>query len=272
MRIRLIYLFFVCLVHGVAVGENMQDSVVPANIKEIMATGVHTPYLEKMDQLLKAVPSDASCRDVKGVDPTFKKKYLQDSEFDYGRKEGGGSFWKSLKKTIEKFLRGLFGLSPDISPNFLPILMKILSGLVILVVIYFGVRIYLNHKGKWFLENKNNTLEIDVHDMEQLIQLADFASLIAGAEKESNTRLSIRYYYLWLLKKLKDGSIIEWLPDKTNSDYLYEIKNADVKNQFSHLSYLYEYIWYGEFSINDREYQEAKAAFENFLRKEVRRG
>jgi len=71
---------------------------------------------------------------------------------------------------------------------------------------------------------------------------------------------------------LKDGGVIEWLPDKTNSNYLYEIKNAEVKNQFSHLSYLYEYIWYGEFSINDREYQEAKTTFGNFLRKEVRRG
>ncbi|OJU53306.1 MAG: hypothetical protein BGN96_09590 [Bacteroidales bacterium 45-6] len=272
MKIRLIYLFFVCLIRGVAMGQNMPDSVMPPDIKEMVATGAHTPYMEKMDQLLKTVPWDKSPHEVKRIDPNFKEKYLQDSEFDYGRKEGGNSFWTSLKKSILKLLRGLFGLSPNVSPDFFPILLKVLSGLVILVVIYFAVRIYLSHKGKWFLEKKNDTLDIDVHDVAQLIQSADFASLIAEAEKENDTRLSIRYYYLWLLKKLKDGGVIEWLPDKTNSNYLYEIKNAEVKNQFSHLSYLYEYIWYGEFSINDREYQEAKTTFGNFLRKEVRRG
>lgn len=272
MRIRLTYLFLVCLIHCAALGQHISDSIVPSSVKEAIAAGKKDPYLDKMGQLLRTVPRDGSPLEVKRIDPNFKKKYLQEREFDYGPKSGGDSFWKALKMSIQKMLRTLFGLSPNVSPDFGSVVMKVLSGLVILVVVFFAVRIYLNHKGGWFLEKKNDALDVDVHDVEQLIQSADFVLLIAGAEKDNNTRLSIRYYYLWLLKKLKDSGAVEWLPDKTNSDYLYEIKNKEVKNQFSQLSYLYEYIWYGEFSINDLEYQEAKASFLNFLRKEVRHG
>jgi hypothetical protein len=272
MKTKLIYLLLALLVQGAVLGGNMPDSVVPPQIKDAIAIGKDTPYLKGMRQMMETVPADKAHRDVKRIAPDFRNKYLQDDEFNYERKEDGVSFWKSFKNAILKLLRGLLGLSPSVSPNFVPILMKVLSGLILLVVIYFAVRIFLNHQGKWFLEKKNDSLDVNALDVEQLIQSGDFAILIADAEKDNNTRLSIRYYYLWLLKKLKDSGSIQWLPDKTNSDYLYEIKNEKLKNQFSHLSYLYEYIWYGQFAINDNEYQEAKIAFDNFLGKGVRRG
>jgi hypothetical protein len=67
------------------------------------------------------------------------------------------------------------------------------------------------------------------------------------------------------LKKLSERNIIEWHVDKTNTDYLYEIQSKELKDNFQYLSYLYNYIWYGEFEMNDTTFNQAQKAFEKTL-------
>lgn len=230
------------------------------------------PGAERLNQLpglLRKVPSDTAERVVKSAPPNFQNKYIEDSDFDYKTENKPNSFWLSLKKNLNKLVRKLLGYAPNVKPNYTDILIKTLSGLVLAVAVFFGVRIYMRHKGKWLFNNKNEELPLNVHNSEKLIQSANFVALIADAEKEKNTRLSIRLYYLWLLKSLKDKEVIRWLPDKTNSEYICEIGDPKLRNQFSQLSYLYEYVWYGEFTISNIEYMKAKEAFVHFLEKEV---
>ncbi|MEI7487385.1 MAG: hypothetical protein WCJ72_08235 [Chryseobacterium sp.] len=54
-----------------------------------------------------------------------------------------------------------------------------------------------------------------------------------------------------MLKKLSDKKSINWNPEKTNKDYVTELKVPNLKNEFSNLSYIFEYVWYGEFSIDE---------------------
>ena len=271
MRNKLTYIVFLYLLFANAALAQVVTDADSIKASAAIATEQFTDqaYLEQLDSLLQIASKDSSFRVVKQIDPDFKSKYLADKAFNYSW-EKNGSFWSALKAQFARLLRALFGLSPDISFDFISIVIKIFCTVIILAALFFVVKIFLKHQGRWFLEKKNETLEIDVEDAEQLIHFADFQSLIEQAETHNDTRLSIRYYYLWLLKTLKDKELILWLPDKTNSDYLYEIKDITVKNRFSRLSYLYEYIWYGEFSINDTEYREAKAEFDAFLRKEAK--
>ena len=79
-------------------------------------------------------------------------------------------------------------------------------------------------------------------------------------------RLTIRYYYLWLLKIMAQKQIIEWDIEKTNSDYLYELKDQAQKEDFTYLSYLYNYIWYGEFEMDETTFAKAKNDFEKSIK------
>jgi hypothetical protein len=72
--------------------------------------------------------------------------------------------------------------------------------------------------------------------------------------------------------ELKDHELIIWLPEKTNADYLSELKQETLRKRFSYLSYLYNCIWYGEFSIGDEEYASAKNAFLFYLKGERHHG
>lgn len=67
-----------------------------------------------------------------------------------------------------------------------------------------------------------------------------------------------------LLKDLSDKKLIDYHKDKTNSEYLFELKNETQKDQFSYLLYVYNYIWYGEFAINKREFQLAENKYQSF--------
>lgn len=49
--------------------------------------------------------------------------------------------------------------------------------------------------------------------------------------------------------------MIDWHYDKTNSDYLKEIKNDNTKQLFKRASYVYDYIWYGDFPVDEQLYQ-----------------
>jgi hypothetical protein len=103
-------------------------------------------------------------------------------------------------------------------------------------------------------------------DIEKNIHLLDFEKLIKESLASGEKRTAVRYYYLWLLKTMAEHNYIEWDIEKTNSDYLYELQKPAHKEEFTYLSYLYNYIWYGEFEINDTTFNKAENRFKNALK------
>jgi hypothetical protein len=74
-------------------------------------------------------------------------------------------------------------------------------------------------------------------------------------------------YYLRTLKQLTDAGALEWRVNKTNSDYLHELKRADLRMDFAFLCTAFEYIWYGEFQPSESLYQETFSRFRLFAEK-----
>ena len=124
----------------------------------------------------------------------------------------------------------------------------------------------INKEGHWIFGKSSDKSIIPITDIENNIFETNFITLIKNAENNNNHRLAIRYYYLWLLKTLSEAEIIEYDVEKTNSDYYLEIENKDTKEEFSYTSYLYYYIWYGEFDIDNAQYEKAKKAFTQFIK------
>ena len=126
---------------------------------------------------------------------------------------------------------------------------------------YLIIKIIVNKEGSFRIFGRsarnitvNEVFEEDIHHM-------DFGQLIAGTKHKEDYRLAIRYYYLWLLKKLAAREIIDWHPDKTNTDYVYEIKDGALRKDFEYLSYVYDYSWYGEFTVDATAFGKAEKAF-----------
>jgi hypothetical protein len=67
-----------------------------------------------------------------------------------------------------------------------------------------------------------------------------------------------------LLKELTDKNLIHWQIDKTNNDYTIELSKSKFSSQFNELALLYEYIWYGDFDLNEERFKSTIEKFNAF--------
>ncbi|ALM48287.1 hypothetical protein AMR72_04860 [Flavobacterium psychrophilum] len=192
--------------------------------------------------------------------PNFKEKY-NTPEFKYETKTAAKSTWDRFWESIGRFFDRLFGTGQR-STNSISysIILRILAFLIIGFVIYMIVRVILNKEGMWIFGRSNKRIKVQDALQEDIHQM-DFRLLTEQTKKDGDYRLAVRYYYLWLLKKLSNKEIIDWHWDKTNRDYLYEIKNDTLRNDFEYLSYVYDYSWYGEFPLDSTAFAKAEKAF-----------
>ena len=82
----------------------------------------------------------------------------------------------------------------------------------------------------------------------------DFNQYLREALQNNDFKVAVRILYLMLLKNLDDSKKIIWNPGKTNHQYQNEIKEADLRNDFSKLTWIYECVWYGGFNIDKRNF------------------
>ena len=95
--------------------------------------------------------------------------------------------------------------------------------------------------------------------------------LIIKAEEANDYRLAIRLHYLKSLRLLDTLGKIIWRSGKTNHDYLLEIKDTELKEEFDNLSYIYEYSWYGQFEIESAiQYQQLRDPFQTLYKKIIK--
>lgn len=134
------------------------------------------------------------------------------------------------------------------------------------IAVIYLVYILLNEGGSGLFSFKKNRKLNNYEDITaENIENTDINTLIQNAENDNNFRLAIRYYYLLVLKHLSLKNFIKFEDDKTNSEYLNEINDKAFSKKFAYTSYLYNYIWYGEFPLNTDEYNKAKSNFVTLL-------
>ncbi len=215
----------------------------------------------------KAIIIDSDSITKVSFNEKFKSKYSND-DFIYETKKAEKNAWDRFISWLQAKLGQLFDFGiNDTSSNIIGGVVQTIAVLLVIFVIYLIVKSILNNEGQWIFGRNSDRNIINYEDVEKNLQAVNFEKLIAQSIKNGQNRLSIRYYYLWLLKIMSQREIIEWDIEKTNSDYVYEIKDELFKQEFSYLSYLYNYIWYGEFDLEMDTFEKAKIAFETTIQK-----
>ncbi|GAA0728996.1 hypothetical protein GCM10009430_38670 [Aquimarina litoralis] len=183
-----------------------------------------------------------------------------DEDFDYTTAEGEAE--NILARIINWFFNGLqdiFGI--EISPELAEILKNLIYLVLIVIVIYILIRVLAGKEVASFFGKKNNVVA-PIHFSEEHIEKIDLDKLIQDALSINDYRLAIRYMYMKTLQELSVKKLIDYHFEKTNSDYQNEIKNEQLRLLFKKVSYLYEYIWYGKFDLNQEKYDNAKISFD----------
>ncbi|HUZ61995.1 MAG TPA: hypothetical protein VMU83_24685 [Hanamia sp.] len=138
--------------------------------------------------------------------------------------------------------------------------------LAIIFIGFAGYKVFFKNRIFAFKRNK-----IIANDEEGLpADLDDFSkydALISEAENKNDFNMATRYLYLKSLKSLSEREFINYSPDKTNQDYVNEMKPNNYFNEFQSLTRNYEYLWYGKFLIDEKKYQILKEKFILFNKK-----
>lgn len=223
------------------------------NLTTVDAQVLPVPAIDSSQITLNTFPKD------------FKQRY-RDAEFIYEFKAPEKNAWDRFKEWLADIFRNFFNFTNDEdSMHAVEIVLKTIAVLLVVFVIYLIAKALLNKEGRWIFGRSSDAKIIRYDDIANNIHQQDFKKLIANAKQSDDKRLVIRYYYLWLLQKMTDRQLIEWDIEKTNSDYYREIKSAAAKDRFAYVSYLYDYVWYGEFELDDATYQKTCNAFENAI-------
>lgn len=132
-----------------------------------------------------------------------------------------------------------------------------------LAIIFIGVMGYkVLFKNGIFTSKKNKITEENAEDLSaELDDFSKYNALILEAEKHNNFNLGIRYSFLKTLKTLSDRGFINFVPDKTNREYLHEMRSNEYFEEFQSLTRNYEYLWYGKFLIEENDYHLLKEKF-----------
>jgi len=210
------------------------------------------------------VVEDDSTIEIHEINNEHLEKYRADEDFIYveiAQEESVlDKIWQWIKNRIQDFFEWLFGV--DAATGILKFIFNVLPYLILALLIFLLVKFFLNVNSNSIVTGQTNKPTIQFSEDEQIIMNEDINTLINDAIKQKNFRLAIRYYYLLSLKYLSDKHIIDWLPQKTNEDYINEIEHKTIQNDFKDATWIYDYIWYGEFAIDEVKFNALKSTFE----------
>lgn len=203
--------------------------------------------------------------------PVEKRSFSEDlankyqgEEFDYSSVEGEAQNF--IARAISWFfnkLAELFGFK--LSPEAYQIVELIVYIALGILVLYLVIRFMVGNTTHSVFSRKSAVLH-PLNIQEEHIEKIDLDQFIKEALAQKDYRLAVRYMYLRTLKQLSWHQLIEWHFDKTNCDYYREISDASLKENFRKVSYLYDYIWYGEFPLDEIGFQSAKKDFDRLTK------
>jgi hypothetical protein len=135
--------------------------------------------------------------------------------------------------------------------------------LAIFVTCFAIVKLVGMEKINFWIRGQNSQLTMgDIN--EENIYGIDFDQAIADAENRSAYREAVRWLYLKSLRVLADNKLIDWKINKTNIDYATELAGGNHYKDFQQLTRYYEFAWYGEFDLNQQDYQKVSQSFNRF--------
>ena len=114
---------------------------------------------------------------------------------------------------------------------------------------------------------KATTAPIPYSEFFEDINAINFDEEIENAIAKGNYRFAVRLLYLKCLKHLSNSGLIDWQIDKTNSAYISELKNQQQQDAFRMLTLQFEYVWYGEFLIDQQAFKTIDTSFRDFNKK-----
>jgi hypothetical protein len=138
---------------------------------------------------------------------------------------------------------------------------------IAVLILFIILKIFGVSGGSFFLRQNRKNIPVTATEAATVVDDPDhYDSPIRKAAAEGNFRLATRYLFLQTLYTLNNQQYIEIEKDKTNYQYITEVRkrSGPISQQLAALVLQYEYIWYGEYEIANTAYARLEESFKRF--------
>lgn len=169
------------------------------------------------------------------------------------------TFWERFKDWIMHLLRELLGTRAGsfVAEHLLYIMAVAILLAAVIILRRNGLRAVFHGAPR-------STGEVTVVDED--IRSMDIRTLIAEAESAGDLRRAIRLHYLLVLRALVDQGVLTWSPDRTDRDYMAQIKDPGLRARFAQAALVFQWVWYGHAEVDRARYETIRRPFLQFER------
>ncbi|MGZ3900124.1 MAG: hypothetical protein ACXVNQ_07100 [Bacteroidia bacterium] len=139
-----------------------------------------------------------------------------------------------------------------------------------IVIISLGIIIWLLSRSELIslTRTKAKSTSFNFTDITEDLDTINFNQKIKDALSGQDYRLAIRWHYLKMLYIYDKKRLIVFAPFKTNIDYGNELRGKEEQHkEFLKLSRIYEYVWYGQFTLHEESYSSNALEIESAIKK-----
>lgn len=139
--------------------------------------------------------------------------------------------------------------------------------LILVVGIFIVVLVFLWPYFKTLNKNGNSSLVIeDEQPEEAALRAANLKEALEQALSRGDYRQAFRIRYLEVLQKMVLNNIIDYRKERTNMEYLRQIKDPSVHQLFKALTLYFEEVWYGEMTADQAAFNRMSEVFTNIMK------
>jgi hypothetical protein len=212
------------------------------------------------------IAKDTAQVDIRTFDGDKIQKLRESSRYDYTTKQ---SWLNAAWNRFWEWIGSLLGQKTKSAAKNTGggELLNALIAVSAIILLIFGLS---KVKFRTWVTGKGAVVEQEYEVEEENIHEIDFDKDIRDAENEGDYRRAIRLQFLKVLKNLSDAELIFWDPNKTNYQYLYELKGTNLYNPFVSCVNVFDRVWYGEWQIDKMYYTTNKTLFEDLARNSLK--
>ncbi len=143
---------------------------------------------------------------------------------------------------------------------------KVIVILITLALLIFTLIKLLGKTGNANAKVFTDNISIQELTEENFIE-TDLEKLLRIALESNDYRSAVRILYLSTIQQLNISGLILWKKDKTNKDFLREMRKHSDYKTFRDITLAYEIVWYGDRQIELQQFTSLKNIVDNYLQK-----
>lgn len=230
-----------------------------------------------VDSILETASEQAEEQDEEYQYDTEEEGYLEEEEYDendtipnWDQREVNKTEWEKIKKDKrfiykkrkpekkKKTQKGFDG--SFFNSGAVKIILYILFGGFLLYIIY----LFIKNNDLSFKRNIKDEEVVQEEPWENVQSFDEWELALQKALREKDFRLATRIYYLHTLSILDKTELVRYQEDKTNWYYVQKLFGSSYHDDFMALTKSFDYIWYGEYQISEKQFAQLQEQFKSF--------